>query len=157
MQKPDERPYVVSTISPPWFMRTKQNARWPSPSRHARGQRSQRMRSPSGCQKRARGPSLIEVEVSTQGAVGERLLDARSRTECALEGRLEVGMIDEEAGAPAGAQAAHPVCELAVEQAQIDGVEAFAVGRIREHEAAGRSPSLLVGDRPQLAGREPSE
>jgi len=39
-QKPDERPYVVSTIRPSRRTRTKQRPRWPSSSLQKRGQRS---------------------------------------------------------------------------------------------------------------------
>ena len=39
-QKPDERPYVVSTIASPSRWRTKHAPRWPSCRRQSRGQRS---------------------------------------------------------------------------------------------------------------------
>jgi hypothetical protein len=46
-QKPLERPYVVSTISPRSQARTKHRPRCPSRSLHARGQTSHRTRPPS--------------------------------------------------------------------------------------------------------------
>ena len=50
-QKPLERPYVVSTTSPPSHARTKQRPRWPSRSLQKRGQRSHWTRpSSSECQ-----------------------------------------------------------------------------------------------------------
>src|SRR5438105_15438492 len=50
-QNPLERPYVVSTNSPPSHARTKQRPRWPSRSLHARGQTSHCTRpSPVRCQ-----------------------------------------------------------------------------------------------------------
>src|SRR5689334_19388538 len=100
MQKPELRPQVVSTIWPPWFARTKQYARWPSPTTQARGHRSHATLPPSaGVQKRAGCSSagsipssdvsltleLMEVEVAPEVAVGKRLLDRGAAPERVLE------------------------------------------------------------------------
>ena len=50
-QNPDDRPYVVSTTSPPSTARTKHRPRWPSRILHARGHTSHCTRpSASVCQ-----------------------------------------------------------------------------------------------------------
>src|SRR5688500_15530697 len=136
MQKPDERPQVVSTIWPPWLARTKQNARWPSPTVQARGHSSHRIFPFSaGDQKRAgwrsdgSSPSmlvsleLIEVEVTTDVAVRQRFLHRRS----ASDHPLEVLVRDQEAGAPASELRAG-LGEPAAEEAEIRVAQALAVG-----------------------------
>src|SRR5262245_57749493 len=84
---------------------------------------------------------LIAVVVGTQPGIGQGLFDRWPDSEGVLEFRVR----DQEAGPPA-AELLAPVAELAVEQPQIDRIEALAVGRIAEQEAALGAAAALGRD-----------
>src|SRR5579859_990858 len=150
MQKPEERPYVVSTIRPSCILRTKQAPRWPSCSLQSRGHRSHWMRpSSSACHQRPGwldsgtmlacevGLAPLRDLVAPYFALHERRV--RGETRLALQFLHEptpigqaVPYLRQESAAPVSVLENHPVHAGPQPSQQVDLVAEFGLLRGRK-------------------------